>query len=266
MGKIDLDKYYTPQILASSCIQLVYQEIGVDVITDIIEPSAGAGSFSLQLGEKCTGYDIAPEHPSILQQDFLKLDLPYKKGRLIIGNPPFGARGNLAIQFFKKAIQLGDYIAFILPISQYNNTQKMYEFDLVCSTDLGLRKYSDRELHCCFNLYRRPVGGIHQSPPNYELEDLEVVEYRRGGNYPVPAKYDFGMCTWGNGSTGKKVAYVGQFAQEHYVIVKNSEVRDKVLKVCKETDWKNLYPSVSSKKLQSWKILKHLKEQIPELK
>ena len=30
-------------------------------------------------------------------------------------------------------------------------------------------------------------------------------------------------------------------------------------------DWRHLYPSVSSAKLQTWKIYKYIKEQIPEI-
>ena len=46
MSKISLDKYYTPQDLAKSCIERVYDIIGKDNIKQVIEPSAGNGSFS----------------------------------------------------------------------------------------------------------------------------------------------------------------------------------------------------------------------------
>jgi hypothetical protein len=65
------------------------------------------------------------------------LDLDYKKGRCIIGNPPYGVKNNLSMQFFKKSIKLGDYIVFILSISQLNNNYQMYDFDLIYSEDLG---------------------------------------------------------------------------------------------------------------------------------
>ncbi len=148
--KIDLDKYYTDKQTAKNCIDLAFKEF--ENITEVIEPSAGNGAFSLQI-PNCKAYDIAPEHQSIEEQDFLKLDLLYKKGRLIIGNPPFGVKNTLSVQFFKKASKIGDYIAFILPISQLNNNRQMYDFDLIKSIDLGEVKYTDRTLHLCFNLY-----------------------------------------------------------------------------------------------------------------
>ena len=139
MAKIELDKYYTPVDLAKYCIDKTFEIIGEENITEVIEPSAGNGSFSRQL--KCVAYDIEPEHEDIIKQDFLKLNVEYKQGRLIIGNPPFGSRMNLAQKFYKQSIRIGDYIAFILPISQLNNTQSLFEFDLVYSEDLGECEY-----------------------------------------------------------------------------------------------------------------------------
>ena len=264
MAKIDKDKYYTPINLAKYCIDKTYEIIGKEDITEIIEPSAGNGSFSNQI-ENCIAYDIEPECDNIIQQDFLKLELNYKKGRLIIGNPPFGSRGHLAVKFYKRAIEFSEYISFILPISQYQNQQKMYEFDLIYSEDLGIKKYSNRDIHCCFNIYKKPKSGINIKPPSYKLKDVEVIEVRRGSKDMPPDRYDFAMCTWGDGSCGKIIDYPGQYAQEHYIIIHNENFREIILKICFETDWRHLYPSVSSAKLQTWKILKHFKDNIPNI-
>ena len=86
--KIKNDKYYTPQNLAKRLIEKTFEIIGKDNITEIIEPSAGNGSFSNQLN--CIAYDIEPENENIIKCDFLSLRMLYKKGRLFIGNPPFG--------------------------------------------------------------------------------------------------------------------------------------------------------------------------------
>ncbi len=263
MSKIINDMYYTPYELATYCINKTFQIIGRDFITEIVEPSAGNGSFSSQINN-CIAYDINPIGKSIIKQDFLTLNLSYMKGRLFIGNPPFGHRNTLAVKFYKQAIKYGDYIAFILPISQYNNNQQMYEFNLIYSEDLGLKKYSDVELHCCFNIYQRPDNGIYNIKPNYKLKDVVVTEYRRGGTYKKPENYDYGICAWG--SLGKEINYVGQYAQENYIFIKNQDFKDEILKVIKCADWKNIYPSISSPKLQTWKIYKYLKEQIKELK
>lgn len=268
MSKIKNDKYYTSPELAQYIVNKTKEVIGEENITEYLEPSAGAGVFLDYLDKPYLAYDIEPEDKlnRIKKQDYLTVDLEYKKGRCIIGNPPFGTRGFLAVKFFKKAIHLCDYIAFVLPIGQRGNMQKMYEFDLIYSQDLGIKKYSGINKRCCFNIYKRPQKGLHKSPPKHDdLKDIKVVEVRRGSTNIPPKEYDFGMCTWGNGSCGKQIKFQGQYAQEHYIIVKNKQFKEQVIKLCNETDWKNLYPSISSAKLQTWQIYKYIKEQIPEI-
>lgn len=262
--KINNDKYYTPKELAKYCIDKTYEIIGKENISEILEPSAGNGSFSSQI-KNCLAYDILPETEGIIKQDYLTLELSYKKNRLIIGNPPYGSRMNMAQKFFKKSVELGDYIAFILPISQLDNISSLYEFDLIYSEDLGEQYYTDRKLHCCFNIYKRNPSGKLNKKPNYKLKDVEVKEYRRNGTYLKPIDYDFAICAWGNGTCGNKVEYVGQYAQEIYITVKNDKFRDKIIKLCENTDWRHLYSSISSAKLQTWKVYKYFAEQIKNI-
>ena len=264
MSKIENDKYYTPVDLAKYCIDKTFEIIGKENITDIIEPSAGNGSFSNQLD--CTAYDLYPEGDNIIKQDYLKLDLPYKKGRLIIGNPPYGRANNLSVQFYKQAIKQGDYISFILPISQLNNNQKMYEFDLIYSEDLGKQIYSNIKLHCCFNIYKRNPNGLNKKP-NYKLKDVEIKEYRRGkGGQTIPSdyNYDIAICGWGN--VGNKVEYTGQYVKEIYIKIKNAKYRQEVIDLINNTDWKKYMSSITrANSLKLWQIYKYIKEQIPEI-
>ena len=67
--KIENDKYYTPKDLAKRLIDKTFEIIGKENITEIIEPSAGNGSFSSQMD--CIAYDIKPEAPGIIKQDYL---------------------------------------------------------------------------------------------------------------------------------------------------------------------------------------------------
>ena len=46
------------------------------------------------------------------------------------------------------------------------------------------------------------------------------------------------------------------------IVIKNEKYREQVLKIMRETDWKNLYPYISTPKIQTWKIYKYLKESI----
>ena len=49
MAKIEFDKYYTSPNTARFCINKTYEILGKENITEIIEPSAGCGTFSNQI-------------------------------------------------------------------------------------------------------------------------------------------------------------------------------------------------------------------------
>ena len=266
MAKIHLDKYYTPVDLAKYCVEKTKEIIGEDNITEYLEPSAGSGVFLKYLDKPYLAYDIEPEGENIVQADYLTLNLEYKKGRCIIGNPPYGIKNTLSVKFYKKSIELSDYIAFILPIGQLNNNQQMYEFDLIYSEDPGKQLYSNIKLHCCFNIYKRNSKGLNKKP-NYKLKDVEIKEYRRGkGGKTIPSdcNYDIAICGWGN--VGDKVEYTGQYVKEIYIKIKNSKYRQEVIDLINNTDWGKYLSSITrAKSLNQWQIYKYIKEQIPEI-
>ena len=65
----------------------------------------------------------------------------------------------------------------------------MFEFDLIYSEDLGECTYSDRILHCCFNIYKRPVNGLNKQIRT-KLKDVKIVrqdskQYNEIVNYDI---------------------------------------------------------------------------------
>lgn len=267
-NKLHLDKYYTPKELAKYCINKTYEVIGKENITEIIEPSAGSGSFSLQI-PNCIAYDIEPEHNTIIKQDFLELELDYKKGRLLIGNPPFGDRMNLATKFIKKGFQIADYIAFILPISQKNNNYKFYEFNLIYSEDLGKQIYTDREIHCCFNIYKRPKNGQLNKRKKYDFKDFTLYEQRKSKNPKrnkpyLDDNYDFRICTWG-ASCGRILKDNESYAKEVAFYIHNPNMKDKIRTAIENMDIKRDFYMTSTPNLLLWQIYEYLIKNIPEL-
>ena len=260
MAKIDNDKYYTPIDLAIYCINKTYEIIGKENITEIIEPSAGNGSFSNQLN--CIAYDLYPEKNNIIQQDFLELDLDYKQGRLIIGNPPYGRCLSLAQKFYKKSVQLGDYIGFILPISQLNNTRSMFEFDLVYSEDLGNRYYSGVKLHCCFNIYKRNPKGLNK-PIKNKLKDITII--RQDSKGYEDKEFDIRMCYWGNGSAGKILKDNETYSAEYKIQIHNKDLKDRIIEVLSNVNWKNELNKIAMLKIQQFHIIDLLKREIEEI-
>lgn len=193
---IELDKFYTPIKTAKKCVEFMKNIITNRLfVTEYLEPSAGCGNFS-NIIKEVVAYDINPQAKNIIEADFLKLDLSYKKGRVIFGNPPFGDRNNLARSFYKKSVKISDAIAFILPISQLNNRDSLFEFDLIESIDLGILEYSGMKIHCCFNIYIRPENGLNKKTKikttlinvyrddqnGYENINADLVIFRRGAS------------------------------------------------------------------------------------
>jgi len=231
-----LDKFYTPKIVAKKCIDLTYAIF--NNFSEIIEPSAGNGSFSLQIKD-CIAYDIDPDHETIIKQDFLKLNLLYKKDRLVIGNPPFGERSNLTRTFYKKCIHICDYIGFILSIGFLNNIDSLYEFDLIKSIDLGILSYSNIKVHCCFNLYKRPKQ-LNRKP----VYDKKVIIYdERQKNY-ANVNYDFAI--YRRGSSVGKLRNKNLHTQTYKIYVKNRSEVENIKNKILSTDWLNyrLFPSI----------------------
>lgn len=85
-----------------------------------IEPSAGEGVFyNLLPADRRAGIDIDPKCAGIMRRDFLKCryKAPIARERVVVvGNPPFGKRGKLAVDFVNKAFTLADTVAFIVPV------------------------------------------------------------------------------------------------------------------------------------------------------
>lgn len=110
------DQFYTNSEVAKKIVDYIKSQKWFNKIEKIIEPSAGSGSFS-DLFENCDAYDIDPQKNNIKKVDFLELSVEKVKGILVVGNPPFGRQGSLALKFIKKSCEFADYIAFILPRS-----------------------------------------------------------------------------------------------------------------------------------------------------
>ena len=268
-SKLDLDQYYTSYDDMEYCVNKawdVIKELGYDV-TEFLEPSAGEGVFSNYLassGLDVIAFDIEPKCENIIKQDYLTCDLQYKKGRFIIGNPPYGERLNLAQKFYKKSIELGDYIAFILPISQLWNKQFMYEFDLVYSEDLGKLIFSNsKKVHCCLNVYVRPKNGLNTKPTS-KLKDISIYRQDKKGYKDIVE--DIRICYWGDGTAGKVLNPNEHYSGEYKIVIHNEKLRHDILDFFNNIDWKKELNSTAMLRIKQYHIVELLKKYIPEIK
>lgn len=168
-----IDKYYTKQSVADTCVSFMKKYASPKKLRDlIIEPSAGNGSFLSSIkGLKCQlkMYDIRPEHPQVLERDYLTIPIEeLHAGRSpdsrthVVGNPPFGRQASLAIKFIKKTCMFADTISFILPKSfKKDSMRKAFSecFHLVHQHDLDISSFlvnnKDHDSPCVFQVWVR---------------------------------------------------------------------------------------------------------------
>lgn len=266
-NKLNLDQYYTSEEDMNYCVNKtldILQEHGYTV-SEFLEPSAGNGVFSDYLatsGLNVIAIDIEPKSEDIIQADYLTYDIKYKKDRLIIGNPPFGSKLSLATKFYNKSVEIGDYISFILPISQLNNTNSMYKFNLLYSEDLGELTFSgNRKVHCCLNIYVRPKNGLNKRRTS-KLKDLEIV--RNDSKKYKDFDFDIRLCGWG-ASAGKILSEGEIYSAEYKIKIHNDDLREKIIDVLTNADWSRELNSTTAPKIQQFHIINLLKREIPEI-
>ena len=114
------DQFFTPKQTAQYCyskfIDIIkqYGDDGDDYT--YIEPSAGNGVFlGLFPKDRRIGLDIEPRLNEIQKQDYLEWKPVGNKRYVVVGNPPFGLRGQLALKFINHSSEFSDYVSFILP-------------------------------------------------------------------------------------------------------------------------------------------------------
>ena len=160
-----LDKFYTQDHVAKQCFEFLHSQLNISENAIYLEPSAGAGSF-INLLSHYIALDIAPEDDRIKKQDYLKYEVD-KENFITIGNPPFGNRSKLAIDFFNKAATMSDVIAFIVPVSFMKwSVQKNL------SSNFALYNY----------LYLEPESFTSNGKP-YSIRTVFQIWVKKGGQY-----------------------------------------------------------------------------------
>lgn len=211
-----LDKFYTNPDIAQKCIVAIGNMYDWGRWSFVIEPSAGNGNFYHRIpvpDNKKIGIDIAPEHDSIIQQDFFDFNLSNTvQGQvLIIGNPPFGRVSSLAIKFFNHAADIcqdinGSVIAFIIPRtfrrpSVQNKLNQAYH--LVYDEDIPTSPCSftpNMAVKCCFQIWeRRPTPRAHitQETRHVDWEFLAMGPLDAQEQPTPPHGADFALRAYG---------------------------------------------------------------------
>lgn len=119
----DKDQFYTKNSAALRCWEMFLRTsevLGADLDSyHFIEPSAGGGSFfKLLPHSRRTAVEIDPKGDyasEMIKGDYLRWMPDMNMKYAVIGNPPFGLRGHLALQFINHSACFADIAAFVLP-------------------------------------------------------------------------------------------------------------------------------------------------------
>ena len=218
-----IDKYYTKPEVVNLCLKLIKKYIQIKPDDLIIEPSAGNGSFISgikSLSNNCIFYDLEPENPEIIKQDFLtgnynELSTNYKNIH-IIGNPPFGRQSSLAIKFIRKSCEFCNSISFILPKSFKKDSLKQkipLNFHLILESDLPEKSFLvdgvEHDVPCVFQIWKKKTNN------RVEPEKLESSNFIFVKQIENP---DISVRRVGVNAGYVDVNSVGKSIQSHYFI------------------------------------------------
>lgn len=187
--KNKFDEYFTKPEIAQNLFDKFCKIVGKKEDLNkfiFIEPSVGNGAFFKLLPQNKIGIDIKQTEFDTIQSDFLAYNLPKSPNQpfIVIGNPPFGHRGVLALEFIKHAAN-ADFVAFILPMFfqslgkgsiRYRvpaNLHLLYE-EVLPKNSFYTPSGKDPDVHCCFQIYSK----------NHKKEKREFSWYQDSGKEP----------------------------------------------------------------------------------
>lgn len=120
---VTTEAYFTTDELARRCVEFLDGKTPLTRFRRIFEPSAGAGAFVRALaGRQVDAIDVKPRDSTVALGDFFQFPFSPEPDLLIVGNPPYGQRGTLAMRFLTRSMQFGSVVAFILPRSFKKHT------------------------------------------------------------------------------------------------------------------------------------------------
>lgn len=112
------DQFFTPDQVTRKCWTIFNEvtKVNPDEYT-FIEPSAGDGAFLKVLPQGTIAMDVEPRNERIARQDYLTWTPVQQddKKYIVFGNPPFGLRGHVALNFINHSHKFADYVCFVLP-------------------------------------------------------------------------------------------------------------------------------------------------------
>lgn len=251
-----LDKFYTNSKIAKDCFYMLYGDFINEFNTNslIIEPSAGCGNMLDVIPNNINkiGFDILPERDDIIKKDFLKEDIDFPSSNLIFfGNPPFGKKSKLAIEFINRCFLYSDLVAFILPVqfNKYDTQKQILPFAKLTRNELlpdnsFLVNGKPYNVRCCFQIWttketdvdlrlrsKQKTNHIHFKMYQYNC----VEEAKKYFDY----EWDFAVQRQGYGNYKEKIYDKKNIdLKKQWMLIKANS--DEVLEILNKIDFEKL--------------------------
>ncbi len=204
---VALDQYFTKPELAKRCVEIVERECGLEG-RQVVEPSAGTGSFLRFLPPDTIAVDLDPKAKGITKQDFLAFDVESERDIITIGNPPFGKNSLLAVAFFNHAAKMSKTVAFIVPrtfrkASVVNRLHRNFHlvFEEACPPDSFIFCGKPYDVPCVFQIWERrdeerAAVALPTRHPDFEFAPKEHADFaiQRVGMGAGSIKTKFKRC------------------------------------------------------------------------
>ncbi|APJ38693.1 hypothetical protein [Mycoplasmopsis pullorum] len=205
MKKNNFDQFYTNPIIANELVNLVNNLLNLKD-KNFFEPAGGTGNFisaleqaGVDVKKQVKAWDVEPKGNYLIhKQDFLTLDISEfiknRKNNIVITNPPFGFKGDLAIKFLNKCLDFCDVVCMILPRSfkRYQTQSKIKDTaKLIFSIDLEENAFlvNNREydVKCVFQIwvnqnFKCLASDQRKRSNNLKIDDLKLFIHNNTKN------------------------------------------------------------------------------------
>lgn len=252
----ELDKYYTNNDVAKYCYDIFKQFCSEHISTEYltIEPSAGGGAFYNAIEGSKLGFDLLPECDGVHEMNFITGDLGAYIGDdpvVFLGNPPFGKKGDLAIEFINKCFLYGNIVGFILPV-QFRKYSAQKRIDsrarLVMDIDLDAESFNivgeSYSIRSSFQIWTLGIDlpDLRQrDKPQTSTELFNLYQYNRTDEALKYFDYEWDFAVHRQGFYDYNTFYYNKDDMDRkrqYVFIKAST--DEILENLKKIDFEAL--------------------------
>ena len=252
----NFDQYFTRTKTANKCLAVLESFMKNKKIKGVktwIEPSVGSGVFYNQFPKniKKIGIDLDKTVKPDLNINFYEYKVPKKA--VVVGNPPFGYRGEDALRFINHS-KNADVVAFILPMFFSSKGKGSAQFrvteDLVLAKQIELAPDSFEtpdgkrpKVYTVFQIWVNKRLGIKSITPNINWynpnlwsDDIEMKTICTNKNRICGIK-EIGNCDlYISSSFYGEITFVKHFNDVKYgagigLKIKNKKIIEKILKI-----------------------------------